>query len=80
MDVIFLLPDSDVEANATGNSHPTAANATKEEEKKEENGNGEPVEPEEQQKAAGGGGLKEKSVLQTKLNKLAIQIGYAGRW
>ena len=29
--------------------------------------------------AAGGGGRKEKSVLQAKLTKLAIQIGYAGK-
>ena len=29
---------------------------------------------------AGGGGRKEKSVLQAKLTKLAIQIGYAGKY
>ena len=35
-------------------------------------------EEEETKKPSGGGGRKEKSVLQAKLTKLAIQIGYAG--
>lgn len=36
-------------------------------------------EEEEKPKANVGGGRKEKSVLQAKLTKLAIQIGYAGK-
>ena len=38
-----------------------------------------PDAPEEKEKKSGFG-RKEKSVLQTKLTRLAIQIGYAGEW
>ena len=68
----------------TGNSHVTTEpNANPDgvimEEKKEGEA-GEEVEEEEVEvkKKSSGGGRKEKSVLQAKLTKLAIQIGYAG--
>ncbi|XP_013381332.1 plasma membrane calcium-transporting ATPase 2 [Lingula anatina] len=74
---------SDVEANAsTGNSHFKAGTANADGDRDvEAPPPGEEGEQGEQQKKEGGGqgfGRKEKSVLQAKLNKLAIQIGYAG--
>ena len=41
---------------------------------------GQEEEEEEKKKTGGGMGRKEKSVLQAKLTKLAIQIGYAGNF
>jgi len=67
---------------STGNSHgnpaPNKNSASKDAIDKTEKTEEEPVKPPEEKKKSHFS-RKEKSVLQTKLTRLAIQIGYAGR-
>lgn len=57
-----------------GNSHNAANNSTKANGKSDDNGDNDDEKPKVQAETA----RKEKSVLQAKLTKLAIQIGYGG--
>lgn len=62
----------------TGNSHHITANSTNADGDIRNNKHPKEEEEEEVPRSTGGGG-QEKSVLQAKLTKLAIQIGYAGK-
>ncbi|CAH1783922.1 unnamed protein product [Owenia fusiformis] len=62
----------------TGNSHNTNDTNTTQNSKGAEDGENNQDSEEDANKPAKTGGRKEKSVLQAKLTKLAIQIGYAG--
>lgn len=62
----------------TGNSHHITANSTNADGDIRNNKHSKGEEEEEAPRPSGGGG-QEKSVLQAKLTKLAIQIGYAGK-
>lgn len=66
-----------INLQVTGNSHNSSANATNKVDHKEE-GEEEGVDEADAAKKAHAGARKEKSVLQSKLTKLAIQIGYGG--
>lgn len=63
----------------TGNSHHITANSTNADGDIRNNKHPKEEEEEEEVARAGGGVGQEKSVLQAKLTKLAIQIGYAGK-
>lgn len=64
-----------------GNSHHVTANSTDADGDLRNNKHPKDDEEEEAKHVTGGGGGgQEKSVLQAKLTKLAIQIGYAGKW
>lgn len=65
-------------APVTGNSHHITANSTNADGDIRNNKHSKGEEEEEAPRPTGGGG-QEKSVLQAKLTKLAIQIGYAGK-
>lgn len=62
----------------TGNSHHATANSANADGDVRNNKHSKEEEEGEEGGASGGGG-HEKSVLQAKLTKLAIQIGYAGK-
>ncbi|XP_045116619.1 plasma membrane calcium-transporting ATPase 2-like isoform X3 [Portunus trituberculatus] len=62
--------------SVTGNSHHITANSTSAD--GDVRNNKHPKEEEEEESQRAGGKSQEKSVLQAKLTKLAIQIGYAG--
>lgn len=61
------------EGNAANNSHPSPVRATKTEKANDSDGG-----KDEKMEIAADAHGKERSVLQAKLTKLAIQIGYAG--
>lgn len=63
----------------TGNSHHITANSTNADGDIRNNKHPKEEEEEEEVPRPTGGGGQEKSVLQAKLTKLAIQIGYAGK-
>lgn len=68
-------------AGNVGNSHHVTANSTDADGDVRNNKHTKDDEEEEAKHVGGGGGGgQEKSVLQAKLTKLAIQIGYAGKW
>ena len=77
MSCILLKDTEAINLEVTGNSHNASNAGNQVGNKVMEEGNDDPDSP-VKDKVSSGGSRKEKSVLQAKLTKLAIQIGYGG--